>query len=200
MTSPIGSRVEQFAQVIAERLVPMIIDAIDIDSILDRVDVDKIIQRVDIDAVLQRVDINQIIDQVDIEKVIEKVDIQKVIERVDINTIVNEIDIDALVEQTELGSIIARSTTGILTEILDVIRSQGVGLDDFILRWSNRLVGRGKKIKTWPEGPPLLVERTPETPAEHVEKTEGHTENGPSGGDAPSNSQALPQPKEPEPA
>ena len=33
-----------------------------------------------------------------------------------------------------------------LTEILDVIRAQGVGLDDFILRWGNRLIGRGKKV------------------------------------------------------
>ena len=56
-------------------------------------------------------------------------------------------------EQTELGSIIARSTTGVLTEILDVIRAQGVGLDDFILRWGNRLIGRGKRIADWPDGP-----------------------------------------------
>ena len=83
---------------------------------------------------------------------------QQVIERVDINAIVDKIDIDSLVEQTELGSIIARSTTGVLTEVLDVIRAQGVGLDDFILRWGNRLIGRGKKVADWPAGPPLLVE------------------------------------------
>jgi hypothetical protein len=146
---PVGSRVEQLAQALAERIVPLVIDAIDINAILDRVDVNKIIERVDVDKVISRVDI---------EKVVERVDIEKVVERVDINKIVSEIDIDSLVEQTELGSIIARSTTGILTEILDVIRSQGVGLDDFILRWGNRLVGRRKRIADWPEGPPLLVE------------------------------------------
>ena len=145
---PVGSRVEQLAQALAERIVPLVIDAIDINAILDRIDVDKIIDRVDVDKVISRVDI---------EKVVERVDIEKLIQRVDINAIVNEIDIDALVEQTELGSIIARSTTGILTEILDVIRSQGVGLDDFVLRWGNRLVGRRKRIADWPEGPPLLL-------------------------------------------
>jgi hypothetical protein len=147
---PVGSRVEQLAQALAERIVPLVIDAIDIDAILDRIDVDKLIDRVDVDKVISRVDI---------EKVVERVDIAKLVERVDINAIVNEIDIDALVEQTELGSIIARSTTGILTEVLDVIRSQGVGLDDFILRWANRLIGRGERIADWPEGPPLLVQR-----------------------------------------
>jgi len=123
--NPIGSRMEQLAQALAERLVPLIVDAIDLNAVLD------------------------------------KVDIEALIERVDINKVVDEIDIDALVEQTELGSIIARSTTGVLTEILDVIRAQGVGLDDFILRWANRLVGRRKKIAGWPDGPPLLVPRQP---------------------------------------
>jgi hypothetical protein len=146
--NPIGSRVEQLAQTLAEHIVPLIVDAIDIDSILDKVDVEKIIERVDVD---------KIVDRVDLQKIIERVDVQQIIERVDINAIVNQIDIDSLVEQTELGSIIARSTTGILTEVLDVVRSQGVGLDDFMLRWGNRLIGRGKKIADWPAGPPLLV-------------------------------------------
>ena len=150
--NPIGSRMEQLAQALAERLVPLIVDAIDLNAVLDKVD---------IEALIERVDINKVVERVDIEKVVERVDVQKVIERVDINAIVDEIDIDALVEQTELGSIIARSTTGVLTEILDVIRAQGVGLDDFILRWANRLVGRRKKIADWPEGPPLLVPPKP---------------------------------------
>ena len=146
--NPIGNRVEQLAQSLAEHIVPLIVDAIDIDSILDKVDVEKIIERVDVDKIVERVDV---------QKIIDRVDVQQIIERVDINAIVNKIDIDSLVEQTELGSIIARSTTGILTEVLDVIRAQGVGLDDFILRWGNRLVGRGKKVADWPKGPPLLV-------------------------------------------
>ena len=146
--NPIGNRVEQLAQSLAEHIVPLIVDAIDIDSILDKVDVEKIIERVDVDKIVERVDV---------QKIIERVDVQQIIERVDINAIVNKIDIDSLVEQTELGSIIARSTTGVLTEVLDVIRSQGVGLDDFILRWGNRLIGRGKKFRDWPAGPPLLV-------------------------------------------
>jgi hypothetical protein len=147
-SNPIGSRVEQLAQSLAEHIVPLIVDAINIDAILDKVDIEKIVERVDIEKIVERVDI---------EKIVERVDIQKIIERVDINAIVDKIDIDSLVEQTELGSIIARSTTGILTEVLDVIRAQGVGLDDFILRWGNRVIGRGKKVADWPLGPPLLV-------------------------------------------
>jgi hypothetical protein len=138
--NPLGSRMEQLAQALAERIVPLVVEAVDIDALLDRVDVEKIIERVDV------------------QKIIDRVDVQGIIDRVDVNAIVDEIDIDSLVEHTELGSIIARSTTGVLTEILDVVRAQGVGLDDFILRWGNRLVGRGKRIADWPDGPPLLVE------------------------------------------
>jgi hypothetical protein len=146
--NPLGSRVEQLAQALAERIIPLIVEAINIDALIDRVDVEKIIERVDIEKIVERVDIEQII---------ERVDIQAIIERVDINAIVEKVDIDALVEQTELGSIIARSTTGVLTEILDVVRAQGVGLDDFIMRWGNRLILRGKRAADWPDGPPLLV-------------------------------------------
>ncbi len=155
--NPIGSRVEQLAQALAERIVPLVIDAIDIDALIDRVDIDKVLQRVDINKVVERVDIEAVIERVDIEKVVGEVDVQKVIDRVDINAIVGEIDIDAIVEETELGSIIAKSTTGILSEVLDVVRAQGVGLDDFVLRLGNTLIGRRKRLARWPDGPPLLV-------------------------------------------
>ncbi|MGD0749255.1 MAG: hypothetical protein ABSB68_15760 [Acidimicrobiales bacterium] len=147
--NPIGLKVEQLAQALAERIVPLIVDAIDIDALLDKVDVEKIIERVDVDKIVERVDV---------EKIIDRVDVQKIIDRVDINAIVDKVDIDSLVEHTELGSIIARSTTGVLTEVLDVVRAQGVGLDDFVLRWGNRLILRGRRTATWPDGPPLLVE------------------------------------------
>jgi hypothetical protein len=153
--NPIGSKVEQLAQSLAERIVPLIVDAINIDAILEKVDINQIVERVDVNEIVERVDIQQIID---------RVDVQEIIERVDINAIVNKIDIDSLVEQTELGSIIARSTTGILTEVLDVIRAQGVGLDDFIFRWGNRLVGRRKRVQDWPAGPPLLLAKASPAP------------------------------------
>ena len=156
-SNPIGSRMEQLAQSLAERIVPLIIDAIDINAIIDKVDINQIVQRVDVDEIVAKVDVDKIVERVDVEAIIDRVDIQKIIDRVDINKIVEGINIDALVEQTELGSIIARSTTGIVTEVLDVIRAQGVGLDDFVFRWGNRLVGRREKVADWPVGPPLLV-------------------------------------------
>ena len=128
---------EQLAQAVAERVVSIVMDAIDIDALLERVDVDALVSRVDVDGVVSRVDVDKLIDRVDVEKIIERV------------------DIDKLMEQTELGSIIARSTTGVASEVLDVIRAQAVGLDDFFARWANRILRRSPD--ELPLGPPSLV-------------------------------------------
>jgi hypothetical protein len=134
-------RVEQLAQAVAERVVSIAMEAIDIDALVDRVDVDKII------------------DRVDVEKIIDRVDVDKVIDRVDVDKIINRVDVDSLMEKTELGTIIARSTTGVTSELLDVIRAQGVGLDDFFARWANRILRRSPA--DLPLGPPTLVDVAP---------------------------------------
>jgi hypothetical protein len=152
---PGSSRFEQLTQAVAERVVSLVMDAIDIDAILERVDVDALVARVDVDGVVGRVDVDGLIDRVDVERIIERVDVEKIIERVDVKKIIDRVDIDALVEQTELGTIIARSTSGVASEVLDVIRAQGVGLDDFIARWVNRILRR--PAQSLPLGPPTLV-------------------------------------------
>jgi hypothetical protein len=146
---PGSARIEQLAQAVAERVVGLVLDAIDMDELLSRIDVDAVVSRVDVDKLIDRVDVEKIIERVDVEKIVERVDVEKIIERV---------DIDALMEKTELGSIIARSTTGVASEVLDVIRAQGVGLDDFFARWVNRLLRRTGE--TLPLGPPTLVAAT----------------------------------------
>lgn len=150
--NPVSAGVEALAQAVAERVVKLVVDAIDLDALIDRVDVDRIVERVDV---------NRIVERVDVEEIVKRIDVQQIVQRIDVNAIVNEIDIDNLVQQTELGSIIARSTTGVLTELLDVVRSQGVALDDFTFRWANRFFRR--RAENYPLGPRLLMEA--ETPA-----------------------------------
>ena len=89
---------------------------------------------VDITAIVQRVDVNQIVQQVDVDAVMQKVDLDAVLGRLDMNAIAQRIDIDAMVQQTDLG----------------VVRSQTVGLDEFIARWVARL---RRRTYTGPHGP-----------------------------------------------
>jgi hypothetical protein len=145
---PGTDRIEHLAQAVAERVVTLVMDAIDVNAILARIDINAILERVDINALVERVDMNQLIENVDFEEILDK------------------IDIDALIEHTEIGTIVAKSTSGVATEVLDVVRSQGVGLDDFVARSVNWFLRRNPA--NLPLGPPLLVtgaQRTPELTA-----------------------------------
>ncbi len=76
------------------------------------------------------------------------------LERIDVNDLVQHIDIEALVKQTDLGAVIAASSSGIAGDVLDVVRSQTVGLDEFIARWMGRLRRRPYTGPPGPPGPP----------------------------------------------
>jgi hypothetical protein len=141
---PGANRIEHLAQAVAERVVSAVMDTIDINAIL---------AHIDINAILERVDVNALVDEIDVNKLIEKVDFQEIIDK---------IDIDALVEHTEIGTIIAKSTSSVAMEALDVVRSQGVGLDDFVARWVNRILRRDPA--KLPLGPPLLVSGNQQRP------------------------------------
>ena len=151
---------ETLAQSIAERVTGLVVDALDVNAllervdlnaVLDRVDIDGLLDRVDIDRLLARADVNAIVQRVDVNEVVSKVDVEAVMDRVDVNSVVDRIDIDALVEQTDLGAVIARSSGGVATGALDVVRSQTVGLDEFLARWVGRL---RRHTYTGPPGPP----------------------------------------------
>ena len=175
---PGSNRMEQLVEGIAERVVNLVLDAIDInaivgqvdmDALLANVDVDAIVSKVDVDGLIDRVDVEKIIDRVDVDKIVARVDVEKIIERVDVQAIIERVDIDSLVEQTELGTIIAHSTSGVASEALDVVRAQAVGLDDFVARWVNRILR--KKTDDWPVGPPKLVNPPVAVPSLPVEAT-----------------------------
>jgi hypothetical protein len=96
---------ETLAQRVAERVVQLVVDALDVNALLAQVDVNALLSRVDVAAVIDRVDLNELLARV---------------------------DVDRLVEQTDLGAVLARSSGGVATEALDAARSQAVGLDQFI--------------------------------------------------------------------
>ena len=126
-------RSEAWAQAVAERAVELVISAVDVNAVLDQVD------------------LNAVLDQVDIDQLLERIDLDRLLARMDLSAILQRIDIEALVEQTDIGSVIAASSSGVAGEALDVVRSQAVGLDEFIARWIGRL---RRRPYTGPPGPP----------------------------------------------
>jgi hypothetical protein len=57
---------ERLAQGIAERVVALVVDALDVDALLARIDVEALIARVDIEAVLARIDVEALVARIDL--------------------------------------------------------------------------------------------------------------------------------------
>ena len=91
----------------------------------------------------------------DLNEILSGIDLNDLLDRLDLDRVLARIDVDSLVQNTELGGIIAKSTSGVASEALDVVRAQGVGLDGFVDRWMARLLRRDRS--GLPKGPPLLV-------------------------------------------
>ena len=132
---------EAVAQHVARQAVELVVEALDVNALLDQVDINQLLDRVDVNAILDRVDVNRLIARADVNAILDRVDVDRLAARV---------DVDALLERTELRSVLSRSSSTIASEGIDLVRSQAVGLDDFIARWASRLRRRSYS------GPPAL--------------------------------------------
>ena len=159
-------QVEPRAQEVAERVVDLVVRSLDVNALVQQidpepiivqVDLDKLIDRVDLNKLVDRLDVDKLIDRVDVDKLLARVDIDRLLARVDVNEVAQRLDIDALAAQTDLGAVIARSSGGIAANALDVLRSQAVGLDEFVARWVGRL---RRKPYSGPPGPPERLRAT----------------------------------------
>jgi len=153
---------ELLAQRLAERVIDIVVQSVDINAVLQEVDLNALLARVDmnaplkkldVNAPLKQVDLNALLEQVDLNELLEHVDMDALLDRIDINDVVARIDMERLVEQTDLGAIIARSTGGLATQALDTMRSVAVGLDRRIDHWVARLLRRKDQ---GPLAPPAL--------------------------------------------
>jgi uncharacterized RDD family membrane protein YckC len=133
--------VEALAQLVAERVVEVVVAALDVNALLDRVDVDALLDRTDVDRLLDRTDVNSLIDRVDVGRLMADMDL---------NQILATVNMDDLIARTDLGAVIAQSSGGAASNALDVVRSQAVGLDEFFARWVGRL---RRHPYTGPSGP-----------------------------------------------
>ena len=158
--------VDSMAQAVARRATELVVDSLDVNALLgqvdvnkllDRVDVNRIISRVNMDALLNRVDMDALLNRVNVDAVLGRVDMDAVLGRVDVNAIADRVDVAALLDRTELSAILTRSSSTVFSEGIDLVRRQAVGLDNFIARWADRVLGRGTRRPAAPLGPRLLV-------------------------------------------
>ena len=154
----VGKRVtdpaETLAQEVTERVIDLVVNALDVNELASRIDLNALVGRVDLDAILKKVDVDALLDQVDLNALLARVDLKPILARVDVNDLVQQIDMDALVQKTDLGAVIASSSGGMTMEALDAVRSGAVGLDGFVDRWVRRVI---RPKQPWPAAPPALL-------------------------------------------
>ncbi len=141
-----------------------LLDRVDPDRLLDRVDVNRLLDRVEPDQLLDRVDADRLVDRVDVDALVGRVDVNALVDRVDPDRLLDRVDVNAVVERTELGAIIARSTTGVFTGLLDVVRTRVMGVDQVAHGAIGRLVGRPiRSLPASPDGEQAEVRLGPDT-------------------------------------
>ena len=146
--------VDSMAQTVAKRATELVVDSLDINDVLARIDVNKLLNQVDVNQLLNQVDVNQLLDRVDVDRLLARVDVNALVDKVDVNELTERVDVNALVDRTELKTVLARSSTTVITQGIDLVRSQAVGLDDFMARWVNRILRRKRAPAV---GPPRLI-------------------------------------------
>jgi hypothetical protein len=148
---------EALAQRVAERVVELVLEVLDVNALA---------LRLDLNALLDHVDVNALLSRVDVDALLARTDVDALLARVDLNDLVQRLDIDGLVEQTDLGAVIARSSGGVAAEALDSARSQAVGMDQFIDRWTQRALRREGRGPASPVAPPAGHARPPLLPGQ----------------------------------
>ena len=161
---------EAVSRIDLERLIAQV----DLDEVLSGVDVDRLLGRVDPDALLDRVDPNRLLDRVDPDRLLDRVDPDRLVDRVDANRLLDRVDVNQLVSRTELGEIIARSTTGVFTQLLDVARTQIIGVDQVAQGVPARVLrGARRELPPAPGGAAEEPESARLSPTERAVKVQG---------------------------
>jgi len=136
-----AGQVESMAQGVAQRVIDLLVESLDVNAL---------IARIDVNAVVERVNLNEALDRVNLDEALDRVDMDKLMDRVDVNKILDRIDIESLVKNTDLGALLASSSGTIITEAVDLGRSHAVRMDDTLVRWASRL----RRNHTGPAHPP----------------------------------------------
>jgi hypothetical protein len=155
----LAEQVESIAQGVAQRVIDLVVESLDMNALIAQIDLNAVLARVDLNEVVDRIDLNEVVDRIDLNEVVDRVDMNKLLARVDINQIVSGIDVESLVKNTDLGAIMVSSSSTLATEAVDLGRSHAVSMDDTLARWVSRI----RHNHTGRAEPPELP-NTPEEP------------------------------------
>ena len=173
-----AEHVESLAQAVAQRVIDLAVDLLDVNALIARVDLNFVLGRIELNSLLQRVnlnevlthvDLNQVLESVDLNEVLDRVDMNQLMARIDVNQLVSRIDVEELVKNTDLGAIMVSSSSTMATEAVDLGRSHAVSMDDTLARWAGKLRRNQTRQARLPELPSAQQAGPPELPSAQEE-------------------------------
>jgi hypothetical protein len=135
----LADQMESIAQGVAERVIDLVVEALDMNALIARIDLNIVLARVDLNQVVDRIDLDEVVDRIDLNQIVDRLDVNRLMARVDINQILSQVDIEALVKNTDLGALMVSSSSNLATEAVDLGRSHAVSMDDTIARWVSKI-------------------------------------------------------------
>ncbi|MGH3278625.1 MAG: hypothetical protein ACRDNW_05740 [Trebonia sp.] len=121
-------QVRSASELLAERAMERVLDLV-----VQAIDANELAQQVDVDTLLSRVDLNELLGRIDLDVLLS---------HIDVNRLIAQVDIDALVQHTEIGTVIMMSSGNVGNKAADLVRGQAVAVDHVIDRWVRRLLRR----------------------------------------------------------
>lgn len=116
MTDP----AESLAQRVAERVLDLVVHALDVNDLVRRVDLNAVLSQVDVDAVLGKVNVNAVLDRVEVNELLDRVDVNALLDRVDVDALLARADVDALVKRADLDDLLRRIDVDAVLDRVDV--------------------------------------------------------------------------------
>ncbi len=117
------------------RVVPAVVDRVDIDELLEHLDVNAIADRLDLDALVDRLDVNAVAERLDLELLVDRLDVNAVAGRLDLDGLIERLDVDAVVDRLDVDAVAGRLDLDALVERLDVDAVAGrLDLDGLVRR------------------------------------------------------------------
>jgi hypothetical protein len=142
---------EVLAQRTVERVLDLVVQALDVnalvrqtdvDMLLDRLDVNAVLEKVDVNALLRQVDVDALLGHVDVDALLSRVDLDALLDRVDVNRLITRVDIDSIARHTDIGAVFVMSSGHMASGAVDIVRGQAVAADQWIDRCVHRLLRR----------------------------------------------------------
>ena len=96
------------AQGVAQRVIDLVVQALDMNALIARIDLNAVLGRVDLNILLGQVDLNQELGRVDLNILLGQVDLNQELGRVDLNQVLGQVDLNQVLRQVDLNQELGR--------------------------------------------------------------------------------------------